>query len=57
MLFKTIVGVLTTCHLQYISDRNIFLFYRTTLHFFFIRCPLCDSKNINKIIEFVPNYL
>ena len=32
-LFKMIVGVLTTCHAQYTSDRSIciFLFNRTTL--------------------------
>jgi len=29
-----IVGVLTTCHIQYTSDRSIFLFNRTTLQVF-----------------------
>jgi len=34
-LFKMIVGVLTTCHTQYTSDRSIcFLFNRTTLQGF-----------------------
>jgi len=64
-LFKMIVGVLTTCNTQYTWDRSIciFLFNRITLKVFLhtlqvlYMCTLCDSTNINKIIEFVPNCL
>ena len=64
-LFKMIVGVLTACHTQYTRDSSIciFLFNGTTLQFFlhtlqvFYMCTLCDSTNINTVIEFVPNCL
>ena len=58
-----IVGVVTTCHTQYTSDRSICIFYLIeqhsqvflhTLQVLYI-CTLCDSTNINTIIEFVPH--
>jgi len=57
-----IVGVVTTCHTQYTGDRSIF-FYLTEQHSKFLlhtlqvlyKCALCDSTNINMIIEFVPH--
>jgi len=64
-LFEKIVGFLTTCHTQYTWDRSICLFSFNittlqvllhTLQVLYI-CTLCDSTNINMIIEFVPNYL
>jgi len=65
-LFKMTVCVLTTCHTQYTSDSSIciFLFNRTTLPSFLLHtlqvlymCTLCDSTNINTMIEFLPNCL
>ena len=60
-----IVRVSTTCHTQCTSDMSIciFLFNRTTLQVFVtyligaLYVHLCDSTNINTIIEFVPNCL
>ena len=60
-----IVGVLTTCHTQYTSDRTICIFYSIEQHTNFLlhvlqvlyMCTICDSTNINTIIEFVPNCL
>jgi len=58
-----IVDVLTTCHTQYTWDRCICIFYLIeklskfllyTVQLLYIR-TLCDSTNINTIIEFVPN--
>jgi len=57
------VGVLTTCHTQYTSDSSICIFYLIeqhskflshTLHVLYM-CILCDSANINTIVEFVPH--
>jgi len=64
-LFKMIVGVLTTCHTQYTSDSSICIFYlieqhsKVLLHTLKVlyMCTLCDSTNINTIIQFVPNCL
>ena len=57
-LFEMIVGVLTTCHTQYtfysIEQHSKFLLH--TLQVLYM-CTLCDSTNINTIIEFVPNCL
>ena len=58
-----IVGVLTTCHAQYTWDRSIciFLFNRKTLQVLLhtlqvlYKYTICDSTNINTIIELVPN--
>jgi len=59
-----IVGVLTTCHTQYTSDSSICVFFNLTEHHstFLLHtlqvlymCTLCDSTNINTIIDFVPN--
>ena len=58
-----IVGVLTTCHTQYTSDSSICIFYLTEQHSKFLlhtvqvlyMCNLCDSTNINTIIQFIPN--
>ena len=62
--FKTIVGVLTTCHTQYTWDRSICIFLIEQHSKFLLHtlqalymCTLCDSTNINTIIEFVPNCL
>jgi len=64
-LFEMIVRVLTTCHTQYTSDSSICIFYSIeqhsqfllhTLHVLYM-CTLCDSTNINTIIEFDPNCL
>ena len=60
-----IVRVLTTCHTQYTSDSSICIFYlieqhsKSLLHTLQVlyMCTLCDSTNINTIIEFVPNCL
>ena len=60
-LFEIIVGVLTTCHTQYTWDRSILFFYLIKQHSKFLlhtlqvlyMCTLCDSTNINTIIEFV----
>ena len=62
-LFKMIVGVLTTYHTQYTWDKSICIFYLIEQHSTFLLhtlqvlyiCALCDSTNINTIIEFVPN--
>ena len=60
-----IVFILTTCHTQYTIDSSICIFYLIeqhskfllhTLHVLYM-CTLCDSTNINTIIEFVPNCL
>jgi len=64
-LFETIVGVLTTCHTQYTWDNSICIFYLIEQHTNFLlhtlqvlyMCTLCDSTNINTIIQFVPNCL
>ena len=64
-LLKMIVGVLTTCHAQYTWDSSICIFYLIEQHSKFLlhtlqvlyMCTLCDSTNINTIIEFVPNCL
>ena len=64
-LFEMTVGVLTTCHIQYTWDRSICVFYlidklsKFLLHPLQVlyMCTLCDSTNINTIIEFVPNCL
>jgi len=64
-VIKTDCRGLTTCHTQYTSDMSIciFLFNGTTLKVFvtYLRgacmCTLCDSTNINRKIEFVPNRL
>jgi len=61
-LFEITVRVLTTCHTQYTWDRNLFLylieqhskFLLHTLQVLYV-CTLCDSTNINTIIEFVPH--
>ena len=60
-----IVGVLTTCHTQYTTDSSICIFYLIEQHSKFLLhtlqvlyiYTLCDSTNINTIIEFVPNCL
>ena len=65
VLFEMIVGVLTTCHTQFTWDRSICVFYLIEQHFKFLlhtlqvlyMCTLCDSTNINRIMEFVPNCL
>jgi len=64
-LFEMTVGVLTTCHTQYTWDSSIFFFYLIEQHSKFLlhtlqvlyMWNLCDSTNINTIIEFVPNCL
>jgi len=61
-LFKMIVRVLTTCHTQYTSDRSICIFYLIEQHSRFLlhslqvlyMCTVCDSTNVNMIIELVP---
>jgi len=56
-----IVGVLTTCHTQYTSVLNFFYLIeqhsKFLLHILQVlyMCTVCDSTNINTIIEFVPN--
>ena len=58
-----IVAVLTTFHTQYTSDRSKCFFYLTEQHSkcllhnlqVLYMCTLCDSTNINTIIEFVPH--
>ena len=63
-LFEIIFGVLTTCHTQYTWDRSICIFFyimeqhsKFLLHTLQVLClcTLCDSTNINTIIEFVPH--
>ena len=62
-LFKMIVEVLTACHTQYTWDRSVCVFYLIEQHSKFLLhtlqvlyiCTLCDSANINTIIEFVPH--
>jgi len=58
------VGVLTTCHTQYTPDSSIcFFFYLIEQHSQFLlhtlqvlyMCTLCDSTNINTIIDFIPH--
>ena len=64
-LFEMIVGVLTTWHTQYIERGVHVFFYLIEQHANFwlhtlqvlYMCILCDSTNINTIIEFVPNCL
>jgi len=64
-LFKMIVRVLTTCHTQYAWDSSICIFYLIEQHSQFLlhtlqvlyMCTLCDSTNINTIIEFVRSKL
>ena len=65
-LFEMIVRVLTTCHTQYTWDSSIYVFlYLTEQHSKFLlhtlqvlyMSTLCDSTDINTIIEFVPNCL
>ena len=64
-LLQMIVGVLTTCHTQYTLDRSICIFYLIEQHSKFLlhtlqvlyMCTLCDSTNINTIIEFIPDCL
>ena len=59
------VGVLTTCHTQYTSDSSVCVFYLTEQHSQFLlhtlqvlyMCTVCDSTDINTIIQFVPNCL
>jgi hypothetical protein len=61
-----IVGVLTTWHTKYASDRSTCIFFYLieqqskclwhTVQVLYM-CTLCDSTNINTIIEFVPNCL
>ena len=58
-----IVGVLTTDNTQYSWDSSICVFYLAEQHSKFLSrtlqvlymCTVCDSTNINTIIEFVPN--
>ena len=61
-LFKMIVGVLTTCQTQYTWDRSMFFLFNRKHSKFLLHtlqvlymCTLCDSTNINTIIEFVPH--
>ena len=63
-LFEMIVGVLTTCHTQYTWDTSICVFFylieqhsKFLLHTLQVlyMCILCDSTNIDMIIEFVPH--
>ena len=64
-LFEMIVGVLTTCQTQYTWDSSICIFYLIEQHWKFLLhtlqvlyiCTLCNSTNINMIIEFIPNCL
>jgi len=64
-LLEMTVGVLTTCHTQYTSDSGMYFFYSIEQHSQFLlhtlqvlyMCTLCDSTNINTIIQFVPNCL
>ena len=64
-LFEMIVRVLTTCHTQYTWDSSVCTFYLIEQHSQFLlhtlqvlyMCTLCDSTNINTIIQFVPNCL
>ena len=60
-----IVGVLTSCHTENTLNRSRCVFYVIEQHSKFLLhtllvlyiCTLCDSTNINTIIEFVPNCL
>jgi len=62
-LFKMIVAVLTTYPKQYTSDSSLCVIYLIEQHSkillitlqVFYMCTLCDSTNINTIIEFVPH--
>jgi len=57
-LFEMIVGVSTTYHTQYTSDRNICFFYLIEKHSIFLlhtlqvlyMCTLCDSTGLFEII-------
>jgi len=57
-----IVAVLATYHTQYTLDSSVCIFYLIEEHSKFLlhilqllyMCTLCDSTNINTIIEFVP---
>jgi len=61
-LFKMIIRVLTTCHTQYTSVAVYVFFYLIEQHSQFLlhtlqvlyMCTVCDSTNINTIIEFIP---
>jgi len=64
-LFEMIVGVLTTCHTQYTWDSSICVFFylierysKIFLHTLQVlyMCIICNSTNINTIIEFVPTF-
>jgi len=62
-LFEMTVGVLTTCHIVEIGVYVFFYlieqhskFLLHTLQVLYM-CILCDSTNINTIIEFVQNSL
>ena len=63
-VIQMIVGVLTTCHTQHTWNSSICIFYLIEHHPKFLlhtlqvlyMCTLCDSTNINTIIEFVPNW-
>jgi len=62
-LFEMMVGVLTICLTQYTWDGIYVFFYIIEQHSKFLlstwqvlyMCTLCDSTNINTVIEFVPN--
>ena len=57
-----IVGGLTTCHTEYTWDRSICIFHLIEQHSKFLlhtlqvlyMWTLCDSTNINTIIDYVP---
>jgi hypothetical protein len=63
VLSKMVVGVLTTFHTQCTWYKSICIFYLIEQHSKFLlhtlqvlyMCTLCDSTNINMIIEFVPH--
>jgi len=64
VLFKMIVAILTTCHTQYTSDSSLCVIYLIEQHSKFLfnnlqvlyMCTLCDSTNINTIIEVVSHF-
>jgi len=64
VLFETIVGVLTTAIHNTLQIAVYVFFYLIEQHSKFLlhtlqvlyMCTLCDSTNINTIIEFVPNW-
>ena len=65
-LLEMIVSVLTTCHTHYTSDSSkCVVYYLIEQHSKFLlhtlqvlyMCTLCDSTNINTIIEFVASCL